>query len=532
MSLINHIEIIEQDKNKLNDYLIEELKKTSSWRENRPDSIEDQCKFYQSYFAKKNKEKMHINQEIIKNLLKENEILLKNTKRSYQDNFVDLIYDEPSNRVILYYYNSDTRNLSEIIITISNENNLDVELTDLNEVNSQIDTRLVEIKNVGEKILLSDLYSIYELTSDFQGNLTTKKRLQLEETPNCFLSQIFIDQFFVISKGNNKNTITLVDSDFNIINCKNFNDNSTEYTKGDFINQLNLCACISPRNVMLCDFRTSGKVIDNLLYSTTQESISDVKYIENFYFFTASSENINLFDLRYPTLPISTNPLNINYSDIQLKKTLSNDETNVLYLMYDSSRKDHTNMQLEVFPEKVNFFDSFCKFDMLKSDKIQLEIHDAVSFIFTNEKNKYNLNFIVDNLNGVYLNLYDISRDSFEYTSENISQFNGEKFKKENNDIKSRTLYGDLFDLYQKLTADFMYNESALEFGEAFVNEKEKKMFKIESKREVIEKVKEDEEESDTPKVSEDTKDVEMEKEDEKANQNEREEIIFLNSGP
>ena len=46
MSLVSHIEIIEQDEKKIQPNLLNKLKELDNWRFNKNDNIQDQCNYY------------------------------------------------------------------------------------------------------------------------------------------------------------------------------------------------------------------------------------------------------------------------------------------------------------------------------------------------------------------------------------------------------------------------------------------------------------------------------------------------------
>ena len=224
-------------------------------------------------------------------------------------------------------------------------------------------------------------------------------------------------------------------------------------------------------------------------------------YIDNFNYITISPEKISLFDLRYPTLPISDIILNINYSQIQKKKIL-NDENS--YILFDKSRNDQSNLKIKLKPELNQLMDNFLEYNLVKNDKIELDIHDTCGYI---DNNEIYYNFIVDNYNGVYLNVYNF--DDFNYKKETISKMKEEIIKKESNDkIENKTFFTNLNSLYKKFSDNIIYksinnsnnnndfinsdNEDdcdKLDFGIAIVGGKKKRMYHINNKRKLIEKL-------------------------------------------
>jgi hypothetical protein len=104
------------------------------------------------------------------------------------------------------------------------------------------------------------------------------------------------------------------------------------------------------------------------------------------------------------------------------------------------------------------------------------------------------MNFIVDNLNGVYMNIYDINEKNIGYTTENIANMIGKKFvdsvKVLNDNNNNKNIENDILNLYQKhIENSILVNkdeDDEIDFGTAIVNGKEKKMYQIENKRHLI----------------------------------------------
>lgn len=69
MALIHSIEISPQKEEKLQEYLFTEIKNQAKWRNNRSDTVNDQTKFYESYFGKNS----FIDKSILNKFLKESE---------------------------------------------------------------------------------------------------------------------------------------------------------------------------------------------------------------------------------------------------------------------------------------------------------------------------------------------------------------------------------------------------------------------------------------------------------------------------
>ena len=175
-------------------------------------------------------------------------------------------------------------------------------------------------------------------------------------------------------------------------------------------------------------------------------------------------------------------------------------------------------------------FENFAEFQLLNNNNSQIFIHDIIGFVHQNDEsendeeneldyedkksliweekennnnielnNSFNINetyfcFILDNLNGVYMNIYDIN-NSNEYI---------ETDDKEEKDIKNYTYYDQIFNLYKNYYKDLPYIsaneenniysnkkdvESEKGFGYVKINEKDKKMFEIAPKRYIVEEV-------------------------------------------
>ena len=189
MALIEHVELIPQDENKLNHYLLNELRNNNNWRENASDSIEDQCSFYHSYFSKVNNAKLHIDKQILSQYLKENESVIKDTSTKYQESFLSThtYNDEINNEIInLYHYTNSTRQLNTITLSTNEDNS--IEVNDINDINLNDDShlRLISLKpTLTNSLRFCDLYNIYELP---YNSKRPKQVLQLKEIPNFFIS--------------------------------------------------------------------------------------------------------------------------------------------------------------------------------------------------------------------------------------------------------------------------------------------------------------------------------------------------------
>jgi hypothetical protein len=251
---------------------------------------------------------------------------------------------------------------------------------------------------------------------------------------------------------------------------------------------------------------------------------------------TLSPHKISLFDLRYPSLPKTEKVININYKELSVKK---NHNKEFSYILFDKYKNDTTFIKLDINPLSLNspkIMEDLGEFQLLNNNNdSQIFIHDIVGFIHQNEdsenedviedydysedkksliweeKNEikigeeFNKNFkinetyfcfILDNLNGVYMNIYDINNTNDIIEGEDKDEENKE------NDIKKYSYYDQLFNIYKNYYKDLpyvlnddennIYNNKKEEdnekgFGYVKINDKNKKMFEIAPKRYIFE---------------------------------------------
>ena len=136
---------------------------------------------------------------------------------------------------------------------------------------------------------------------------------------------------------------------------------------------------------------------------------------------------------------------------------------------------------------------NFLSFELIKNDKTEIEIQDTVSYILSKdeEESKANmyLNFIVDNFGGIYLNTYQLDK---KYTPMMIANMSEDLNKNvHENDIKRKRVDDDIIEMYRKCITNSIYegNKSKIDFGTVVINGEEKKMFDIESKRDLVEEM-------------------------------------------
>lgn len=290
MSLVNSCEILPPKHDKLGSYLYNELKNQCAWRDNKSDSIQDQYRFFDSYFGKTFKNN-YINKDLIYDYLKESEkahYLQLNTKILNKSKFLEI--DQVTNNeedFYLYYHDNDDKKFNLINFRYDHTNK-QISFNDLEDFLFTTDTNLRQLMvpqsdyfkpqiECVNRCLLMDMYSIYSL--DFEKmNDEIKlnkfdKLITLEEIPNSYMSSCLIDKFFVVSYSNSSNynnRITLIDDNFRISAYKDFkatysprNDNKIRpYKKGEFLKH--------PMIVLL--YKEIGDLI-----------ISDFRVINSFY---------------------------------------------------------------------------------------------------------------------------------------------------------------------------------------------------------------------------------------------------------
>ena len=311
-------------------------------------------------------------------------------------------------------------------------------------------------------------------------------------------------------------------------------NNNNIYKSGHFLYNCNISLIYSKNMISLIDFRHKNHNLNDLI-PDYNFNFNEVILIDNFQYVTLSPHKISLFDLRYPSLPKTEKVLNINYKELSVKKNKNKDFS---YIIYDKFKNDTTFIKMDLNPEclKSNkILENFAEFHLLNNNNnSQIFIHDIIGFVHQeddeNEENEYNYEdslssengeknknyikknksldksfdinenyfcFILDNFNGVYMNIYDIN---------NSYNYNEEENSKEENDLKNYSYYDQIFNLYKNYYKDLPYVpigeenkniytndkdgfESEKGFGYIKINETDKKMFEIDSKRNLFEEV-------------------------------------------
>lgn len=126
-NLLQNIELKEQKDEKLQDYLFQEIKNQQKWRNNRSDALNDQLKFYESYFGKNS----FIDKSIMERFLKESQEV-HNDNINYQINnktkFLELSALNCNNNSInqvLYSFDNDDKEFEAFNFSLrKNENNI------------------------------------------------------------------------------------------------------------------------------------------------------------------------------------------------------------------------------------------------------------------------------------------------------------------------------------------------------------------------------------------------------------------------
>ena len=400
--------------------------------------------------------------------------------------------------------------------------------------------------------------SIHENLQENANKITTIDEIPIVFISDLYIDKIFSissDDDYIKNNINNKNELNYISNneinnnsihnklsliDFNTgkiisevnlssINCDNI------YKKGHFLNSNDIALIYSKNKLSLIDFRYKEHKLNDLL-PDYNFNFNELILLDQFQYMTLSPHKISLFDLRYPSLPKTEKVININYKELSVKKNYNKDFS---YILFDKYKNDTSFIKLDINPHSLNspkIMEDLGEFQLLNNNNSsQIFVHDIIGFVHQNEdsesedviedydysedkksliweeKNeikigeKFNKNFninetyfcfILDNLNGVYMNIYDINN-----TNDNIE---GEDKDEENNenDIKKYSYYDQLFNIYKNYYKDLpyvlnddennIYNNKKEEdnekgFGYVKINDKNKKMFEIAPKRYIFE---------------------------------------------
>ena len=325
------------------------------------------------------------------------------------------------------------------------------------------------------------------------------------------------------------NKLSLIDFNTGKINYEinlSLNNNDNIYKKGHFLNSSNIALIYSKNKLSLLDFRYKKNKLNNLL-PDYNFNFNDIILFDQFQYMTLSPHKISLFDLRYPSFPKTEKVININYKELQIKKNKNKDNS---YILFDKFKNDTTFIKLEINEKSLNspkILENFAEFKILNNNKnSQIFIHDIMGFVHQNNEsdeegenefmfsedkksliweekdlnknnisqNILNLNetyfcFILDNLDGIYMNIYDIN---------NTNEYLEKEGNKEEKEIKKYNYCDQIFSMYNNYYKDLPYvstdeennlylnkkeQESEKSFGYVKINKKDKKMYEIAPKR-------------------------------------------------
>ena len=376
---------------------------------------------------------------------------------------------------------------------------------------------------------ISDLYmdKIFSISSDdefVKTDINNNREINFITNNNNINNNLLHNKLSLIDFNNGK-----IISEINL----SLNNNDNIYKKGHFLNNNNVVLIYSKNKLSLIDFRNKENKINNLL-PNYNFNFNDVILFDKFQYMTLSPHKISLFDLRYPSLPKTEKVININYKELSVKKNKNKDFS---YILFDKFKNDTTFIKLDINQNSLNspkIFENLAEFQLLNNNNnSQIFIHDIVGFIHqkdddseeenendynedrksliweeneTSKNNEFEFNnninlnetyfcFILDNLNGVYMNIYDIN-NSNEYIENDDD--------KEEKDIKNYSYYDQIFNMYKEYYKDLPYvpideenciysnkkdEESEKGFGYVKINEKDKKMFEVASKRKIFEEM-------------------------------------------
>ena len=376
---------------------------------------------------------------------------------------------------------------------------------------------------------ISDLYmdKIFSISSDdefVKTDINNNREINFITNNNNINNNLLHNKLSLIDFNNGK-----IISEINL----SLNNNDNIYKKGHFLNNNNVVLIYSKNKLSLIDFRNKENKINNLL-PNYNFNFNDVILFDKFQYMTLSPHKISLFDLRYPSLSKTEKVININYKELSVKKNKNKDFS---YILFDKFKNDTTFIKLDINQNSLNspkIFENLAEFQLLNNNNnSQIFIHDIVGFIHqkdddseeenendynedrksliweeneTSKNNEFEFNnninlnetyfcFILDNLNGVYMNIYDIN-NSNEYIENDDD--------KEEKDIKNYSYYDQIFNMYKEYYKDLPYvpideenciysnkkdEESEKGFGYVKINEKDKKMFEVASKRKIFEEM-------------------------------------------
>ena len=172
MSLINHSNIIEQNENLLKSYLLNYLKDSCNWQENSNDTINAQCEYFKTYYLNEQGSNQYINENLLKNFLKEVEKDDKLINIDNDLNFLDLYVNDE-----IFFYNSDNikfnllffkgknNELNDINITLNENSEIEIEDINIYNYNNNLNLPINNFKIIDNNILLNDDYNLYNINN-------------------------------------------------------------------------------------------------------------------------------------------------------------------------------------------------------------------------------------------------------------------------------------------------------------------------------------------------------------------------------
>ena len=446
--------------------------------------------------------------DLAKNEIKFNKIHEKKIKTNFKVQQMQLInYNFSDNKNFLLF--SDLYNIYKMNIKSIHEN-LQENATKLITVD---EVPICYVSNV----YLDKLFSISS-DDEFIKNDINNINSEVKYIPNNIIANNY----------SSHNKLSLID--FNTgkiiyeINLSLYNSDNI-YKKGHFLNSSNIALIYSKNKLSLLDFRYKKNKLNNLL-PDYNFNFNDIILFDQFQYMTLSPHKISLFDLRYPSFPKTEKAININYKELQIKKNKHKDNS---YILFDKFKNDSTFIKLEINEKSLNspkILENFAEFKILNNNNSQIFIHDIIGFVHQNDEsdeegenefmfsedkksliweekdlnkinishNSLNINetyfcFILDNLDGIYMNIYDIN---------NTKQYMGKESYKEEKEIQKYIFYDQIFNIYKNYYKDLPYvstdeennlywnrkeQESEKGFGYVKINKKDKKMYEIVPKR-------------------------------------------------
>jgi hypothetical protein len=269
--LFNFTELIAPKPSYLQPHLYKELKSQCAWRDNKSDSIQDQLKYFESFYSKK-LENSHVSKEILQDYLNESEkihhLQMNEEKKSKHieidsirgkyitgsENVSHYLYylDNVEKQMDVFYFNiqknwegeKNEKNGENLIkeINVNYADHLEINLdfdTDVRQMNipssryfqSAYSSSNSENSQIKSNCFFMDMYSIYNLNlSNFENEIKINKFEKLKtlsDFPNSFMSDTMMDKLFVISNSKinpGKNKLTLFDNQFKIVSELNYGD--------------------------------------------------------------------------------------------------------------------------------------------------------------------------------------------------------------------------------------------------------------------------------------------------------------------